>query len=384
MKIITYTIVASFVFLFLSCNEEKMSDKYDILIDPSTNYGKYNIASDVEPEFDLLALETTENCLIGEIQNISFHNDKYYILDDKGISVFIFNNKGQFISKLDKKGGGPDEYVRLSNLYIENENIWVFDDMTHRLLCYNKDYILIEEIRADGFPAYDIEFVDENILLGSNYFWSGENSNNLRIYNKTRDITHYFPFEKPKEDIVPILKQKQFAKYDNSVLFTYSYDNIIYEIDGSSINPKYAYKFTERFEDIPLTFEEISKNTQTIRGIESLSQTKQSVLIKFFDYDQPKLAIYDKHRKETKVYESVLTNSHLGNLLLPWYYIVDGISIVCILNPSVLLEYGHDFYDLSKFKDVVEKDKFESIISTMKVDDNPIVLRFKLKETSTL
>ena len=89
---------------------------------------KVNLSSFVDT-IELIPLETTEENLIGEINRVIFKNGKYYIRSTNGMmngKLLIFDEKGKYLWKLDRKGGGPEEYIELKDFAImDNQDIVV-------------------------------------------------------------------------------------------------------------------------------------------------------------------------------------------------------------------------------------------------------------------
>jgi hypothetical protein len=62
---------------------------------------------DVSDYFDLneiVCLETNKNCFISGIDKMTIRNDRIYILDREAKSLFLFDRKGKFISKIHMVG----------------------------------------------------------------------------------------------------------------------------------------------------------------------------------------------------------------------------------------------------------------------------------------
>ena len=55
-------------------------------------------------------LSTADNCLVGRIEKMVIQDGKIYLQDKAQKAIIIFNENGKFIHKLNKQGGGPDEY----------------------------------------------------------------------------------------------------------------------------------------------------------------------------------------------------------------------------------------------------------------------------------
>jgi hypothetical protein len=383
-------------FLFILCSviscKSKGSYQFEdvglkeIYIDLSKNHTDfYDISNDIEPDFDIVALETNDACLIGNIRKIIYSNGLYYVQDDKGMSIFIFNNDGTFNSKLDKKGAGPDEYINIASFIVKNNDMWIYDDMTKRLLCYDTIFNKKEEIKI-AIPAFDMSIVKDNILLSTNWFWYGEDSYQLKKYNiGSKETTEYALFSQMKQnDIVPIMKENQFAPLGDSCLFMFSHDNKLYQITDDDFIPLYKYTFSERFDDKSLTRKELYMESDLIRGINALYQTENSIIVKYDEKREPMIAIYNKETGDCNVYTSVFTNSEFGNFKIFKYFISTNQEIISLYDPEILINYGAEIYNRAEIKDMSNKQKLESVMSKIDVGDNPVIIKYKLAKKSKL
>lgn len=379
------------VCVVLSCKSDKASqfedkDLMEIYIDLSKDHSDfYDISKDIEQDFDIIALETNDDCLISHIRKVLYVNDLYYILDDKGASVFIFNNDGTFMSKLDRKGLGPDEYINIASFIVKDKDIWIYDDMTKRLLCYDSAFDKKEEIKID-IPTFDMAIIKDDILLSTNWFWYGENSYQLKKYNiRNKEKTEYLSYSRiEQDDIVQIMKENQFTTVGDSCLFMYSYDNILYQITADDFIPRYRYTFSERFDDKPLTNQEFEEVSDLIRGIDALYQTVHSIIIKYTDKREPKIAIYNKETGDCSVYLSIFTNSDFGNFKIYRYFISNDQEIISLYDPETLINYASEIYDNQKIKDLSKKEHLENTLSNVNIADNPIIIKYKLSNKSKL
>ena len=345
----------------------------------------YDIANDIEPDFDIIALETSDSCLIGYIRKIIYANDLYYIQDNKGASIFIFSNDGKFVSKLDKKWAGPDEYINISSFAVKDRCIWIYDDVTKKLLCYNASFDKIKEIKID-IPCFDMIAFENNILLATNWFWYGNESYQLKNYNLTNEkTTEFFPFSQfEKSDIITTMKSNQFAKLGDSCLFMYSHDNKLYQISANNIIPQYKYTFSDRFEDKPLTNEMLNQKSNLIRGIDALFQTNKNIIIKYEDSGEPTLAIYDKENENCKIHPSVFVNSDFVNFKIYRYFISENQEIISVYEPETLINYISEIYDEKENQNLSKKRELDSVLSDLSIGDNQVIIKYKLSKDSKL
>jgi hypothetical protein len=106
------------------------------------NFGQATEVFDLKTIFDTssyqtINLETNEDCYIGEVTKMFFHHDTIFIVDKMSKSIFLFNDKGQYLSKICRIGRGRQEYMDLSDVFIANNHILVMDKYQFKVCCYD-------------------------------------------------------------------------------------------------------------------------------------------------------------------------------------------------------------------------------------------------------
>lgn len=213
--------LSSFVlaFFLISCTSRSSSALKEVVIDPAQNFGSYDLADDVEPEFDMLPLETTDSCLIGRIDRIVYINDMYYVLSDN-IVIHIFNWEGIFVSKLDKVGRVPDEYQKIRDFAVFGDNIWIYDNVTHKLSCFDKKNNKIPDIQTNTVIE-TIAVAGENIYAAGNWWGYGEENFQIIEYNiPTGKMEKRMPYAATDVKYAKWLYAEQLAPLADSALFT--------------------------------------------------------------------------------------------------------------------------------------------------------------------
>jgi hypothetical protein len=77
-----------------------------------------------------IILETNEDCLIKDIDNVQVVDSFIFILDREMQNLFCFNKTGKFLRKIGNKGAGSEEYKALSDFTIDPQEckIYLFDN----------------------------------------------------------------------------------------------------------------------------------------------------------------------------------------------------------------------------------------------------------------
>ena len=106
--------------------------------------------SDVFEKPRFVPLETTMHSLVGTIAQVHL-TDSLIILNDWNHRVLIFNREGKFISSIYRIGRGPDEYLELHYLDIDEESghIWFFDPQGY-FICMDHQGSFLERIRINA------------------------------------------------------------------------------------------------------------------------------------------------------------------------------------------------------------------------------------------
>lgn len=383
-----FTVLSSFVWIsfLMSCTSPSSSGLKEIVIDPSQTIGFYDLAEDVEPEFDIFALETTDSCLVGGICRIIYTNDLYYILDNNSV-IFIFNPQGKFVSKLDKKGRGPDEYVHIRDFTVVGENIWLYDEIRRKFSCYDENLNKTEDVETNTI-------INKIACAGGNIYgagvWFGIHRENFQIieYNTlNKELKKLIPYPQnydqnvfAKNPYIPYIIN-QLAPLADSCLFVQPYCDTLFQVGHGTVTPRYKFRFTERYIDKQLTkdeWEEESKKSMII-GVSAIYQTPASILILYAEPEY-KFAIFNKETGIAKVYYVQFVNSYLGNLGIYRMEFTANQEIIAIY-PAV---EGEPSFMKDRVKNPEDRQKIENAFIGLTEDSNPVILKYKLKKNSKL
>jgi len=115
---------------------------------------------DLVDSISVVQLETKEESLIGGIQRIISHKNRFYIVDYTQQTVLCFNANGEFLFKINKRGRGPEEYN-----YLEEFNIDPYNDQLMILVPWG--YILYYDL--DGNFISKVKLPSEIIAYNEVY-----------------------------------------------------------------------------------------------------------------------------------------------------------------------------------------------------------------------
>ena len=176
----------------LTVNEEV--DTITASIEQEDEISLFDFVSQVR----LIPLETTDSSLVAHITKIITSKDKIFIYDRIQNQIFIFNREGQFISKINRKGRGPEEYMSISDLAINPFNgcLEILDPWG-KLLAFDLNGKYLHSFRLPkDLHAYD-EFIP--LSRDSIAFYSLSEPSTLNIYSRTTSKIVYSGFKSSKK-----------------------------------------------------------------------------------------------------------------------------------------------------------------------------------------
>lgn len=164
--------------------------------------------------YEITPLETTPKCLIGQIDKIRKFQKHYYILSSNGKAIHHFDDKGKFVSALNKQGQGPEEYPRIEDFDVYEVDgkteVWISDNKNLKI--YDATNFSFKRKISYPFIIHKFKKMDNSHIL----LVTGQNENILTLVDKDGDIiTEFLKKEIPYIMFRPV----QFVAYGSDYLF---------------------------------------------------------------------------------------------------------------------------------------------------------------------
>lgn len=248
-KLLAVILVLGSICITNSCSEKKNDaasvEKSMTLVpvtikDVKTFYGFYDIVSDVK----FLPLETTDSSLIGSIGKIKFFEHYILVFDGSTRSIFIFDDKGKYVNKINRVGRGPYEYNRIKDFCVHpvTGDISVLTD-ENKILVFSFDLKKCTSCKNNQIKACAIErFRNGNYAFASSLYDANVyvTDSNMNILKKG------LPNPIPNSGV----NLSSFSKFGDTVLCrvpTY-YNDTIYRITEDSFVPWFAPSFEDHMD----------------------------------------------------------------------------------------------------------------------------------------
>ena len=394
MKKLTLVIIVLSIAFLLSCrNKENNSlensiEKIKIKVDSL----KEIKLSKISKELSYVKLETNNNCLIGNIDKIFFHNDNIFIVD-KSItnSIYKFKRNGEFIFKVSSEGKGKGGFITINDVVFDYQNnkILIYDNKQKKILCFNSE---------DGGFIGDFSFerlflsfrkLDTNrYLLHTNKMNNFNQDNELIEYDillcngEGEVLNKYFKYNPElKTDNASYDLTKVFSTYRNQTFITKLLYNKIYKMEQDyKLTPRYKVVYTGH--EVPGSYQELPSdkliNKLTTKSDYAFAHTIRSITDKYllftFSYKNlknEKWGLYNKEKKKTKIYSNVINDIDGGVFPSP-VKLTDSNKLISIIEP-------HKEFKKIKNNKVNLSDNHPLNPNKTKKADNPIIMFAKLK-----
>lgn len=360
MKIINFLIGC---ILFLSCttHNPKMSLKDLSQIDVNANYPLDSIIKCMK----ILRLETSDSCLIGNIVSIQESQDYYFIVSGENETLYKFNKEGKFISKIGVKGEGPEEYVSLYQIELDetNKKIYVLDYLGQKLISYTFDGAYITSYKMPSEYSFNkIALLDNKI-----YYFSTNNAiipDILSFDPITLEYTVISQSER-KTPAGEAFMGDNFFYHRNSKLYFYHYFNdTIYTINNDKVMPFDLLDLG----DNRFTYDEIKKfNSNKSRvQLESIVSIPNYTFIfyvvtKFHGEARKKMmSMYSEREKIFYPHVNLTSKKHISILKAAPFISNNDSTIIQIKSPSELDNNIRSKYNIG-------------------IEDNPVLFIYYIK-----
>jgi len=283
--------------IIFSCTEKNINLKN---IDVKKNAYTQSNLSFVADTVLMIPLETTDNCLLGNIFSMQ-RDDSLIFVEYDGI-IYLFDIDGKFHKQLTFKGNGPGETSVLGYTLDKNNKELIVIGRGEKLIFYKYDGTLVSEKKLDQFSFHYRKF-----FLHDNFFWTvgtrftGYESWILKFNREgeIQDSILLFRPETPRESIMFFAFQS-FSLIDNNLYVNqpssntdYHIRDTLYKVNNSNIIPElrinygnYPYQSGNSiFSGYPISTSQIRMNKRFIMTEYIISKEQPPYDFYFFYLD---------------------------------------------------------------------------------------------------
>lgn len=373
-------IILCIIFCSVGCQQGKQQSAVPVFnLDPDSCMNELDISGILGDTVEVIKLETTDDCLIGQIDNIRF-TDKYIFVSDLYTAqrLYMFDRYGKFICTIGNRGVGPGEYSVIGEFLVKGDSLLIQDYYQNKYLVY--DIVKRRFMNDIHYKTHHSGAVtlNDNLYFVSSYFKSPLGDYNCFEFNlETGKTSAYLPFVRSKTVEQSSVALNHPCDYINEAkaFAHYFFNDTIYEIDQSGIRPQCVISFLRNtggndYHSI--------KEEGKIVGLVHLQQSEKYMLGIYTLGNGFRYFLMDKDALNSMSGELLRIKKLDNKIMLGEFFVQDGYFIFKETISS--LKLWRTYFYKSKFLNLSDKQKIQDVIDSSKEEDNPIIFRYKLKE----
>jgi|GEM_PF-3491208 len=243
-------VLVGLTIFFIGCSENK-SDNSAIANKDEFRVFDLNIESekvkitDLIDNVEVIQLEETSDGLIGEVRQL-FYDQNKFVVNDGADHLYVYTDEGEFISKVDRKGGGPIEYGAIQSFWLKRDTLLIYDIWRKSLKQYDLYGTYLGEVRVPIRVSHlypnDTEYIGD---MDRASLATDQRFNLIFFDHNFSKVTQSVPFK----DSIPFpgLAKNNFDLYGNKVVYKETFGDTVYIIDGRSTSPLLKLNFGEEY-----------------------------------------------------------------------------------------------------------------------------------------
>lgn len=363
------------ILLFVGCKTEQEGQiKYDfktIKVSFSTTEDLAMVDSIIDV-IDYIKLEDTKE-RIGLIKKIIIENNKIIIWDDARKCVWIFTDKGKFVSQVSRFGNGIEEYASIYNISFTEPNIInIVDGISRTVNTYTTNGKFIVKETTEGNVINFLTYQNKTFWFyyfrnneKNTYYFNVEESDNSRI--------GFFQYNKP----FLFLDGGDFLIESNDLLYLrLPYNDTIFSYENKTLTAKYIFDFG--INSYPSKEIYDAKTLREFNNIISQKKYEGNISNLFISKEYMVLS-YNQQQSVNELNTSVLIRNLVTDQTFTYRYL-GGLKNEIIPNYPMATD-GENFYSLYNSTELPGplKNIYKNQNLKYDVSSNPILIKYKYK-----
>ena len=337
---------------------------------------------------ELIPLETSDDILIGRLNKVTFHQDRYYVLDRRRI-IHVFDGAGKFIYRIDKSGQGPGEYNMAYDFAINPFTGYL--DLLDPL-----GYIFSYDLSGNFVKKSDNLISDSELTAIQNLELLSEKIYAFRVSNPVDELTlAYYDIE---TKTIQVQEYKNFSRhypfklnhYNGRWYISSTFDNVVYALEPDSLIEAFTLDFGKL--NYKLAEDVFPRELRASLGLSlapasvvwaKLLEITEKYPYKIFNLGQNNRYVIVRIDKKTDefVYLFYDKSTHESKVINRFEESV-GFLPVTVTNEYVLSYCNHEDLDkhiTAEMLDEANRQKFKDLMNA-KEEENPVIIKYYFKK----
>ena len=328
---------------------------------------------DLVDSISVVALETSDSCLVSCINCIRKKDNKLYILDGRQETFFCFNMDGTFLFKIHSFGNGPEEYQHIESFSLDEQgNIYLVEP-----------WGIIHQYDSHGKFVRRMEVFDKINVINDLYYVNGQ----LITANFSHKVTiGHISLQDGQISTYKIAEEFSLERaipyqYGESVYLVSSLAGQICKLGNENYTPYLQWDFGKANNDTTDILEKAKERQGTILGEVGPGKLFRNAIVNAFENDRFNFMIleydndfihvvYDKLKKEHIVFRKTKEKT-----IFAFCDLTDG---ALIYNPPIIR--GNPGRDLTCIRpEMLDASNARRLAKGEEGENNPSITIFWLK-----
>jgi len=413
------------LFCIFACSDKSTGEDYPV-IDVVNNVGKYQrvYCSDYFSSIELIPLETSEDCLLEKVASTAHDNkniivnEDYILMTTRQRGLYAFDHSGKFLHQIGNRGQGPNEYLRLFNVFLNTNETTIFIEDFHKILEYNLRGNFIRSFQNPNVEDNIVNrcsYVEDNVFVGQINISSGKCKCRYFLFNGKGETIKCFPnytfFERNGFSYSNFDGALLPIRVDDRIYLKDYVNDTIYSLENLTLQPAYIlglgkYTFPKECLEISISNGGQSPTSKALTIFSMMGSANYFFYIinvpDFFPRPKTKtlyLPLRGEYTLENRVfgiysiaenknilldtddyYQTGIINDMNGGLpFFPRYYAGDNVVVDVWYADDMKEMLTEEYFAKQTVKDHEAHKKLRELMKNLKEDDNPVVVVAKLK-----
>jgi len=340
--------------------------------------------------------QLTNESVIGRYDKILVNDSLLFIMENSisNKSVFVFDLKGKFLSKVNSFGQGPGEYISIHDFYYDNRNKLIGVLSQSRIIRYNLDGTYKDQFDLRNYYVSEVEFVNGHLYAYCLPQCNSSTCFSVLVFNENFDLIYEdYPLSKEIINFPLSDGKRSIISYNNKVYFNAINNDTIYLVKDSFMRPECIvnfgkYKYPKEDFDNLLNegagsvnrLDELYASNYSLFGVKQYWLSEEYVYIKFQINTEKFQSFYSIKSNRTITFSS----SDIPSTVLPvnniqTFYKGEFYSV----SDNQLIEYIKNKEEESGVlklpDDNLRKARYNRILRNSDINNNSIIEVFRLK-----
>lgn len=332
----------------------------------AVNVDEYNVYpyDSIVREITFVPLETAEYCLLGDITEVAV-NDDLIAINSFGKPVLCFDKSGKYKFSLGSLGVGPDEYVSINGISIQEGIVYMYDSSLGFLLSFNSaDGTFIKKERLPQLYA-------KAYVCGKHVFATDYTKGFRLVSIALNSLDNEYGLYKDANDLIASYKfREKITRSENRLFFTDPLQGVVYELRNGMMQPFVQFDFVD-YELLSSAEDFESANDRYVTEIGDFLISDSLVHVTFHAKGNLMIGLYDMR-----------TNEACNINVLEWAdkreKAYQKIPLTRCLSDNTFYQYTW-FYNYLKEDSIPSKYTTYKQLSSLNTESNPYLVLYKMR-----